>query len=1078
MGNNRKWLCGLLCLAMLYCTLAMPICAAALPANEDTTDRVTRFEHQESTSIQWTSANPVLPGNGHGGEVTWPFENACVRFLKPYQRLTEYLRSPIYPTEGGWVASVGRDMAHSWTENSLQFLSVPVIGSEEPVLLHWAASENMKESSSIAFGLRADPLSMDGHDNTEDGRLTVHITVIADGQEQTGQVYLSTGEWVVIDSALPTSARRYPVEEINLRLESTRPMSVQLTTPHRSDKECAFVEEFSASSIRAGLGAVETSAHWLYLEPDAGGAVNLIAETELFQYVPHATGWYLAVTVEGTAAGGMISVGTHSGYEESAWQESVAQQVTAGSHTYLFRLPGRNQESLAEPEQLTAGMYVSPVAGPPERFQVSFQNVTGETGPSFRISHMELWPVEEPIWQEGNLGSLGIGQMVGSEMVWRGKLTRQAATTYRDAEIALLAVPVWNRYDLRAARELDRVQVSNSYTFTLPVQGREQYGAGWLFYAAIRQTRKTQDPDVKEIVTYLPISQPKMLGGHAIEPCALSLFGFHDASAVGVYESNVSHVTVDVIWDRLLTGQEQGITAGFGGSAVSLNSSYLAGLDQDIQFYCDAGLEVGLRIATEKGGTLPHADTPEEAGQYMAAIWYLCKRYPAVASITLGHGINCEEYSSGSLEHPERVYPHVATLAALTYQTARLVNPDIFIVIPFADSQGYAGETAAGGISIEPETAMLLFASALQDFGSIPWAASWRLEDDRLAEEAAALPTRWKQVLQTLALPAFSDFLYRWEPDTCLTGEAVPYELTERYDALCQTLSGVKPRAVILSLTHIADSVSQTMYGRITGLEDPAGTGKAVREVQKLTGSLVEDGRAPSTGTAMTTVWDFAMSYDRQGFVAGGGIDRLYTYRNPDPDPDTGRYQRVLRSTLPMNLFENMRIGRSGGVLLRNFAGNVDLSKVDYLTFTYTLTEKGVSKTPPTVIFLVGSEDFRAEYKVEGTLSGQTVTAVCDLRDYDHAPTTGYIGVMLYGETELVFDLASVKAWSGRLTVGELDAVFNGPAPEPTAAYEGEVLTMIILVAISSVCIAVLLVRKDREEEQKEREKSQSYRYR
>ncbi len=1078
MDRARKWLCELLCMAMLFCTLAMPVCAAALSADDETTDMVTRFEHTEATSVEWTSANPVLPGTGHQEAVTWPFENACVRILKPYERLTEYLQKPIYPTAGGWVTSVGRDMAQSWTEGSLQYLSVPVIGDEEPVMLHWSASESMKDSSSIALGLRVDPLSMDGHSSTDAGRLTATVTVVSGGQEETGTVHLSTGEWVVIDSALPTGARRYPVEEVNIRLESTRPMSVQITTPHRSDKECAFVEEFSASSIRAGLGKVDVSAHWLYLEPDKGGAVNLMAETELFQYVPHATGWYLAVTVEGTAAGGVISVGTHSGGDEEPWQESVAQQVTEGSHTYLFQLPVRTPSTPSSKDSLTAGMYLSPVTDAPDRYQVSFQNVTAQQGDSFRISHMELWPMEEPVWQEGNLGSLGIGQVDGGEMVWRGKLTRQAATTYRDAEIALLAVPVWNRYDLRAARELDRVQVSNSYTFTLPVQGREQYSAGWLFYAAIRQTRKTQDPDVKEVVTYLPISQPKMLAGRAIESCELSLFGFHDASAVGVYESNVSHVTVDVIWDRLLTGQDQGVPAGFGGSTVHLSGSYLTELDQDIQFYCDAGLEVGLRIATEKGGTLPHADTPEEAGQYMAAVWYLCRRYPAVASITLGHGINCEEYSSGSLEHPERVYPHVATLAALTYQTARLVNPDIFIVIPFADSQGYAGETDAGGIAIEPETALLLFASALEDFGSIPWAASWRLEDDRQVGAAVGLPTRWKQVLQAFSLPTFSDFLYRWEPDTCLTEEAVPYDLTERYDTLCQHLSGVKPRAVILSLTHIADSVSQTMYGRITGLQDPAGTGKAVREVQKLSGSVSEGGKAPGTGTAMTTIWDFAASYDRQGFVAGGGIDRLYTYRSTEPDPDTGLYHRVLRSTLPMNLFENMRIGRSGGVLLRNFAGNVDLSRVDYLTFTYTITEKGVSQTPPTVIFLVGSEDFRAEYKVEGTVSGQTVTAVCDLREYDHAPTTGYVGVMLYGETELVFDLASVRAWSGRLTVGELEAIFAQPEPEPPAMYEGEVLTMIILVAISSVCIAVLLVRRDREEEQKEREESEAYRYR
>ncbi len=1075
MGIGKRMLAGLCALVMFCCICVVPVSAAALPMSEPDIERANRYENTGQPEVAWVSANPALPETGSTETVTWPFENACVRILEEGELLATFLTDPIATSNSTWMLSGQWDETDTWGDGRLRYLSL-LTGGEEPVNLRWSAREDMKEATSVAFGLRVDPLGVDSHHKTNIERVAVTVNVVCDGREMTGKVFVAPGQWVVVDSALPlTSARTY-ADSIQVQIAyDGGPATVQITNPSRSDKDCAFTAEFSASAIEAGLGDVSVSSHWLYLEPDSGGAVNLIGDTELPQYIPHATGWYMAVTVEGTAAGGTISVGTHkNGDGVETWRESASLQVTAGSHTYLFPLPAQNRTDRNTGEKLTAGYYTAPYTEPPDRYRVSFQNVTGENGPSFRISHIALWPVEEPQWQESTLGSLGMGQVQDGEMVWRGKLTRQAATTYREEEIALLALPIWNRYNLNGARELDRVQVSNSYTFTLPVQGREQYGAGWLFYAAIRVTTKAQDPSAGEIVTYLPISQPKMLAGTAIEPCDLSLFGFHDAGAVGVYEANVSHVTVDVIWDRLLTGGEQGVQAGFGGSTVNLSQSYLTELDRDIQFYCDAGLEVGLRLAVEKGGTLPHADTPAEAGQYMAVIWYLCRRYPAIASITLGHGINCEQYSSGSLEHPERVYPHVATLAALTYQTARMVIPDVFIVIPFADSQGYAVETAAGGVSLDAETALILFASAMEEFGNIHWAASWRLEDDRQAEEAATLPNRWKQVLQSLSLPTFGDFLYRWEPDTCLRGEAEPYDLTERYEALCRSLTTTRPRAVILSLTHVAEAVSQRMYGRITGLKDPTGTESAIRQVQKLTGTLMEANKAPATGSAMTAVWDFAQSYDRQGFVAGGGISRLYTYRLPTAD-ENGVYNRVLRSELPMYLFENMRIGRSGGVLLRNFAGNVDLSRVDYLTFTYTLTEKGPGQTESSVVFLVGSEDFRAEYKVEGTVSGQTVTAVCDLRQYDHAPTTGYVGVMVYGDRELSFDLASVRAWSSRLTATELEAVFTPPEPALPSPYEGEVLTMIILVAISSVCITVLLARRDREEEQREKEERKSY---
>ncbi len=1076
MKKSTRIISMFICMAMLVCFVGIPLSATSLSRVDAEKETPSRYEGTGQTETVTSSANPLLPETGLQETVNYPFENASVYILNEKEMLADMLDRPIALVNGHWIPSVSREYTDSRSANDIHYLSAVLSPAGESVEFLWSTAETVRNAKSIAFGMRADPILPDGHSSADLGVLAVTVSMECGEQIQVGKVYLTAGNWVIINVALPMQADKLPVKNLAVQMDYENhgiPLSVQITNPHHSDTDCVLIEEFSADEILPVLGDVQISSHWLYLEPNEAGAVSFVAQTNLPKYVAYATEWYMAVTVEGTAAGGSVSVGTHSGKASDSWRESAAVQVTAGSHTYLFPLPVEMET--VHTQNLYAGAYASLDTAVPGVFRLSFQNVTGQTDDSFRISHIAMWQVEEPQWFEGNLGSLGVGQVQNGEMVWRGKLTRQAATAYREAEIALLAVPVWNRYNLNSARELDRVQVSNSYTFTLPVQGREQYGAGWLFYAAIRVTRKSQEQNAGDIITYLPISQPKMLAGETIEPRSLSMFGFHGASAVGVYESNVSHVTVDVVWEKLFSDSDKGIAAGFGGSNVWLSQSYLAELDRDILFYCDAGLEVGLRLTVEKGGTLPHADTQTEAGRYMAAIWYLCGRYPAIASIILGQGINCENYSSGSLANPERVYPHVATLAALTYQTARLVIPDVYIVIPFANSQGYDSDTDAGGVAIDPETALVLFAAAMEGFGNIPWAVSWRLEDDHQAEAAALLFLRWKQLLQTLSLPVFGDFLYRWEPDTCLAGESIPYNLTNRYEILCEILSPAKPRAVILSLTHIAETVSQSMYGQITALQDPSGSDNAVRQVQKLTGTLSQTDRVPESGKAMTTIWDFTESYDKQGFVAGGGIDQLYTYRSPTPQAETGVYDRVLRSTLPMYFFENRQIGRSGGVLLRNFAGNVNLEKVDYLTFTYTLTETGESETSPTVVFLVGSEDFRAEYKVEGTISGKTVTAVCDLRQYTHAPVTGYIGVMLYGETELVFDLSSVKAWSGRLTATELADIFTHVEPEAPSPYQGEVLTMLILVGISSVCITVLFIRRDREEEQKERDGEMSF---
>ena len=1024
----------------------------------------------------------------------WVFQNAYVLDDLESGELEKYLTDPLDDFSGHWEF-LG-DAVHP-DKDSIGKLEV-LFTDEYPegagfMEFQYLEPSDLREADSLAFGIYI-------HDRTEvsgtetdglpAGIYQVSVITSCGGQEQTSVVYLEGNRWYIVYSDLPQLVLRRDVDSVRIRLDyssDTVPGQVQLTSVCASGQDSVFVTYFSAETVEAALGEVQADPNRLHLIPDAGGAVNLTAAVNLPKYVPGAAGWYMAVKVVGTAEGGELSAGVSyagDGFAETeeVWMDTASVEVLEGSHTYLFPLP-LPETGLRGGTGITAG-YTGQSVPEPEAYRLSFQNVVSASATPFRVTEVELIPVSAPLWQNSGLGSMTDGMVREGEIIWEGKLNRQAVIDYIDADIALMALPLWDRYNTDAAAELARTPVSNSFSFTMAVNDAETYAAGWLFYAAIRMEDMTQDPEAEPVVTYLPVTSPVMLAGTDPAPCNLSLFGFHDASAVGVYESNVSHVTVDVMLDQLILESGTGTACSFGGKNYILSQTYLAALDSEVLFYSDAGLEVSLRFLSAEPfawtdmaaeNYLPLAETEEDLCRFAAALSYLCRRYSSVASITLGKGINCEKYTGLSLENPEQVMEQTAALAALAYQTARLSIPDIYVVIPFSDGHAYDSEKLLPdhGQVLDPEWAVILLAAAMERLGDVPWVASWRFEDDGDLTEAVSLPERWRHVLQRMNLPVFGDFLYRWEPEACLASEPVPYDITDRYEALCRTLAAANPRAVILSFARIADYVSQSMYAAVTALPDPTGDQIAGRKVENFTAALLEGGRSTEAYTTAVPMWDFTLSYDTEGFVTGGGIEELFTVCSKRLDPYTGQsYSRVLRSELPVSLYEDSTAGLAGGILLRNFEGMADLSGVDCLQFTFTLTGHGDNAEAPTVAFLIGAEDWRAEYHVTGVIDGEVMTAVCDLREYENAARTGYIGVMLYGGTELTFDLSSVYACSSRAGEEEILALLDpSETTDSGSPYATEVFYILVLLAVSSICISIMLFRRDREEEGEEHDR-------
>lgn len=1019
------------------------------------------------------------------------FQNAYVRPVGDSGTLTEYLTEPVDDFSGHWefAGDVPSHPTRSEYEKLGLLLLQDLSAKEGYLSFQYLDPISLGGARSLCYGIYI------GSGETGAVPYTITTTVSCGSNSMVGTVQIEPDRWYVVYSAIPTIAQRKDVDAIQIHVDTTAgtPSQLRLTSPCTTETSCAFVNRFAAEQFDVSLGAVNVQSAHLAMTPDSGGAVSLSADLLLPQYVDSSvSGWYMAVTVSGTADGGTISTG--ASYGEN-WYSSASLTVQAGTHTYTFPVPAPPYTT--DGDGLFGGRYLQHTATP-NRYSLHFQGVKSTTSSTFQVTKVVFYPKETTgqSWQDGNLGSVTALTVEDGRVLCSGKLTRQAVIDHGESDIALLAVPLWDRCDLTDAVELARMRVSKNFTFTLPTDSVRTYAAAYLFYAAIRVEVPVQDPAAAPEIVYLPLSEPQMLSGTDPTACTVSMFGLHGADTVGVFESNVSHVTVDVYWDKLTNQSGTGVVCSFGGRSWHLSQDYLKTLDNDVLFYIDAGLEVSLRILSSEpfddndyseGSCpaetclaetclaetyLPLVDTEEAAAAYGAVLSYLCSRYTGVASITLGKGINHSQYSGlVQTDSPSAVMGRIAHLAAMTYEIARLSIPDVYVVVPFSDDHVYQQNgNLENTTTLSPALAVLLFADALEELGDIPWVASWRFESDILPggsnlTETAALPGRWKSTLQQLGISAFRDFLYRWEPETCLTNETVPYLLTSRYEALCQALASASPRAVVLSLGRIADKVDPALYVDMTYLQDPSGKQIHTRQVISRTGILTPGIAEQEESSSRYTLWDFATSYSADGFIGSGGIGTIATTYSAEMRTLTGEPTRVLRATVPLRDEAN-----ADGILLRNFAGSVDLSDVDTLSFSFRLSGTGNALygtgSASTVVFFLGAEDWRMEYPVNA-VDGEIMTVTCPLTGLVDSMRCGYIGVMLSGDTEITLDLISIWVDSTLLDTDILTARFTPPgAPVTAGRYDTEILYILLLLIVATVSITVLLIRREREEEE------------
>jgi hypothetical protein len=360
--------------------------------------------------------------------------------------------------------------------------------------------------------------------------------------------------------------------------------------------------------------------------------------------------------------------------------------------------------------------------------------------------------------------------------------------------------------------------------------------------------------------------------------------------------------------------------------------------------------------------------------------------------------------------------------------------------------------------------------------------ADARFSDSRSAAQ------RIRQLLDELGMKGSAATMYYYEPsyESVLLGfrktsgqTVFTQYLAEMFVKVC---GSTRARAVFLSLEHLNERLDHDFYSYLKKTENSmnssgssAGTGAHRRSVSDYI--AVPSESAADTLSRMTVrkaVWDFTDQFHPLGWIAGGGVGSCLTVYSDLFSEDNApgeRYSRVLRSeiTLDEDSASEDRKGIAAGIVLRNLARTVDMSGVDCLEFTFALNHPGVimgtGHEAGTVVFILGSDDCRAEFAVQDANYGHIQKYLCDLSDYEFRGQVDYMGILVYGDHEMYLDLSSVTAYSSTLSQTELDDVFalvpGGDAEKPDYA---SIVLVSGIVFIGSVTAVILLIRHDAEE--------------
>ncbi|MBR5252594.1 MAG: hypothetical protein IKV39_01815 [Clostridia bacterium] len=850
--------------------------------------------------------------------------------------------------------------------------------------------------------------------------------------------------WSIIYTDL-TEVSGYAEElKVHLRFDGdTAPLQIRVSTPFMSVRTYPGFEmakKYLASSMKniAGRFVGATGS----VIPTEGNVAEIRGSIVSDQVIAEDSTVYFRITLKGLESGKM-TLGIN--YTDSAKDGNF--------RTEKISVDGKN-------------VFVIPVSlkGEPYEYTLLFESIECER--TFIITSVEMFSGGESVFTVAEeVGELTEITRNGNSVKFSGTIDREAAKKYSAASIVFYALPDESKDSFENAVEIGRIKVSTRFEYTTDLTSYHASADTYMFMAALYVGGRI-----------IPITAPAYPDAAEPENTVLSNIGLSGAGAAGAFESNISHIIVDLPISELMTvASGEGYIplsyAVYGGdnrngevSEIYFNRSVVDELDRDINFYISVGMKVYLRLnitepiqgltyTGEGGEVYISTSSAKSRAMYAAIVRFFSQRYSSIGGFVLGREVNGissqDENGAETFSYAE----NLARLANITYNAAANYHSGVTVILPFALPEDEDKR-------LEDELLISIVSDQIERRGGIPWTLMYCIDKYEEGIEERCKLTDW---LSESKLTGPYSVMYLYRP---LIAETM-FEYIEKNNG---DISGVDENTYIEYTAelflNVCDLFSQNGVVFMEFDDSPVKTSRAfystLKKGAESDGYIYESNAKFEinyyTG-ALYSIWNFSDKYHAEGWIGGGGVASC---RTDYSDADYSSGKRVLKTQLAGDEYGG------AGIVLGNFDGTVDLSGVDSLRFTFALTDEygyGIS-SKASVVFVIGSGDYRAEYYAENITNGAVRSYLCDLADYAGINEVNYVGVMIYAEEDTCFELFSVDALSSTLDRESLRQVFEG-SQNPSDGQNENVKLVIVLVAIIAVVTAVaviLLVRRDRED--------------
>lgn len=520
------------------------------------------------------------------------------------------------------------------------------------------------------------------------------------------------------------------------------PDILRVSNPYAKNEKNSGFEQIAkyltnALHTSAGTFAMRSGA----ARPDDRGQVRMSGNFVLAEPPKTGSDAFLEITLSHLTSGGLT---VSLGYEDG--------NLTQTGRLSLSSVPG-GQAVYTVPVDTSARL---------KTYELNFDSVVCEG--YFRIESVRLHATKRvDVTAIKDLGKVTSVTHDGNSIAFSGTMERDAVREYAHYDLTFYAIPGWTSDDLSTAVAVGKSKVSTRFEYTVDLSAYPYLPDTYRFFVGL--SNKTGD--------ILPLSAPLYPNAPTIPETKLSNLGLYKAASVGAFDSNVSHVIVDIPVDRLMTVKksdqsgtavsltytvystttnrptvtgernraEKPNTSGSGETVIGsrtlktpVNRDLLQELDSEINFYISAGLEVYLRLTSstaipgltyEEAGAETYLfcpELPETRYFYTALVRFLCDRYGGIGGLIVGNNVNDGRYTGGGMDGDyAAVYAReLAEICRITYNAASSVIPDILIVLPFADSRPNDGSEQVYGY-LDPRSLTVMMSSYLENMGGVPW---------------------------------------------------------------------------------------------------------------------------------------------------------------------------------------------------------------------------------------------------------------------------------------------------------------------------------------------------------------------